>query len=324
MVPAGDQSAAGLVNAFCDVVGWGSAQLITLEQNPARLLISAVIALVLVAMVLGRTDWTAVRPLPIMRRRRAGQIIKAAGRLYRSRPIPFLIVGLLYIPVSAITGLIVWLLRFIPVVGALLDTDRDVGAVGTFISLVVGSLGHAFAFVIVTATVAVLMRSLESGSAEMSGGEAVAQTFNRIGELLSGIVRVVVIVGVLLVSVVGIPWGVRQLVRYQFLAQATMLEGMHGSAALDRSSELVRGRWFHTAGVFMLFNAFVAVVAGAAGLLLLMALSGVPLWLFSIIVSASSALIVPWSAIGAVLPYGDAAAEQNELEPAELLEPAGA
>ena len=324
VVPVGDQSATGLVNAFCDVVELGSAQIITLRQNPARLLIIAVIALALVVTVLGRTDWTAVRPLPIMRRRRAGQIIKSAGRLYRSRPVPFLVVGLLYIPVSFMIGLIVGLLRLIPIVGALLDTDRDIGVVGGFLALVVGGLGHAFGFVIVTATVAVLMRSLESGNAEMSGGEAFGQTFNRIRELLSGIVRVMVIVGLLLVSVVGIPWGVRQIVRYQFLAPATMLEELHGSGALDRSTELVRGRWFHTAGVFMLLNAFVGLVAGAAGLLLLMALSGVPLWLFSIIVSASSALIVPWSSIGAVLLYGDAAAEQNELEPAELLEPARA
>ena len=74
--------------------------------------------------------------------------------------------------------------------------------------------------------------------------------------------------------------------------------------------------------MFLLLNVVAVVAAG--GLLLLMALSGVPLWLFSVIVSAASALIVPWSAIGAVLLYGDAAAEQNELEPAELLEPAGA
>jgi len=69
-----------------------------------------------------------------------------------------------------------------------------------------------------------------------------------------------------------------------------------------------------------LLNALVGAVGMAAGVLLLVLLSGLPLWLFSMLVTASSALIVPYTAIAMVLLYGDARAEHEEREPAERLQ----
>ncbi len=53
------------------------------------------------------------------------------------------------------------------------------------------------------------------------------------------------------------------------------------------------------------------------GLLLLIIFAGIPLWLFSIIVTAFAALVVPYTAISATLLYGDARAELEDDEPAD-------
>ncbi|NNE72494.1 MAG: Vps62-related protein [Acidimicrobiales bacterium] len=318
VVPGGDQGAAEVIGAFCGVVEWGSAQMITMKQNPLQLAGGLAVALALVAFALRRSDWSPVEPLPIVRRRRAGQIIKAAGRLYRSRPATFLTMGLTYIPVALATGLVVAILQRMPVIGALLASDGDVGAVGSFVTFGAGGLGHALALTIITAAVARYLRALDSDD-PLGARAAVSETLHDLGGLASAAVRATIIVALLLVSVVGIPWGVRQLIRYQFIASTATLEDRRGQAALDRSAELVEGRWLHTAGVMALANALVAGLAILVGMALLLILADVPLWLFSIIVTASSALVVPVTAIVSVLLYGDAVAEANDAAPAEKL-----
>ena len=319
VVPAGDSGANGLIRTFCDVVEWGSAQLITLKENPAALLIGIIIVFTAISFALGRTDWSAVRALPVVRRRRAGQLIKAAFRLFRQHIPKWLSIGVVYLPIAAIVGLLVRLLTLIPFVDAAVQSDPDTGVVGVVLAVLVGGLGHVLGLTVVTAIVATLMHGLEHNP-NMSAGDAYRQAGHRLGALLAAFARGVVIITVLLLSVVGIPWGIRQLVRYQFLAPVTALEHDNGSAILDRSSALVQGRWLHTAAVIALLNAVVAVVGGVVGLLLLVLLSGLPLWLFSILVTASSTLVVPYTAIAMVLLYGDARAEQEEREPAESLE----
>jgi hypothetical protein len=317
-VPGDNLAGSSVINAFCGVVEWGSAQLILLKEQPAFVLIAVVVAFALLSFAFRRTDWTPVRPLPIARLRRAGQIIKAAARLYREYPIRFLEIAISYVPVALVVGLGVYLLEQLPVIGSLIESDSDLGAVSVSFGILVGSLSHALGFAIAVAATAVMMRGLEEGR-QVRGRDAFRQTYLRIGDLLAAFVRATIIVGVLIVSVVGLPWGVRQLVRYQFLSQATVLEGLGGQAALDRSSQLVRGRWLHTALVIVLLNALVALVSGVVGLLILLALTGVPLWLFSLVVSAFGALVVPYSAIAYVLLYGNAVADLEGLDPAEPL-----
>ena len=73
-----------------------------------------------------------------------------------------------------------------------------------------------------------------------------------------GFLRASAIVVVLIVSVVGIPFGLWFLVRYRFMAQVVVTENRSGREALTRSAQLVTGRWWHTALVLGLFNLLVA------------------------------------------------------------------
>ncbi|MDH3682658.1 MAG: Vps62-related protein, partial [Acidimicrobiia bacterium] len=266
VVPGGDSTADTVISAFCGVVKWGSGQLITLKQNPVALLIGIAVVFAAISFGLGRTDWSAVGALPILRRRRAGQLIKASFQLFRQHIPKWLLIGLAYLPITAVVGALVRLLRLIPFIDAALESEPDVGAVGVALAAMIGGLGHFLGLTVVIAAVAVLMRGLEDNP-DMTAGEAYRLTSRRIGGLLAAFVRGLVIVTVLLVSVVGIPWGIRQLVRYQLIAPVAMLEHEDGREILDRSSQLVKGRWLHTAAVIALLNALVAIVAAAAGLL---------------------------------------------------------
>jgi hypothetical protein len=207
----------------------------------------------------------------------------------------------------------------LPFLGALLESDGGLGAVSTFFALVLGGIGHVAGIVAAIAVVATYLRAAEDGS-PIGAKDAFVRVGARARDLIGGLVRGVLIVVLLLISLVGIPWGVRQAVRYQFLAQVTALEGSGGRAALDRSSALVRGRWLHTAVVIALLNLLVGAVAGAAGLVMLVLLSGIPLWLFSALVTLVAAAIVPYAAIGFVLLYGDALAVREGMSAAELRE----
>ncbi|MGI9643086.1 MAG: hypothetical protein ACR2N9_09910 [Acidimicrobiia bacterium] len=137
-----------------------------------------------------------------------------------------------------------------------------------------------------------------------------------VGDLIGVVARAVGVVVVLTITIVGIPWAIRQAVRYQFAPEATMLENRRGRDALERSSELVRGRWIHTAAFVLLTVALFLLFTTVVGLLLLIALSGIPLWLFSALVSALAFLVVPLTAAASTLLYGDARAELDGADAA--------
>ncbi len=130
--------------------------------------------------------------------------------------------------------------------------------------------------------------------------------------------RAVAVIVALYLTVIGIPWAIHRLIRYQFAAQAVMLEGSGGASALRRSSNLVRGRWWHTA----VFVAGVGVVLGGfglvVGLLMLVLFTGLPLWSLALIMTLTNVLVMPLGAIAFTLLYGDAAATGRDRSGEEI------
>ena len=68
-------------------------------------------------------------------------------------------------------------------------------------------------------------------------------------------------------ELVGIPWAIRQAVRWVFIPQVVVFEGLPAPAArcLHRSAELVRGRWWRTAALVVLLRV-IGLAPGVAGL----------------------------------------------------------
>jgi hypothetical protein len=110
--------------------------------------------------------------------------------------------------------------------------------------------------------------------------EALDKAQDNLGPLIGAALRAAIIVLLLAVTIVGIPFAINRFVRWMFLAQVIMIEGIRGQAVLARSSELVQGRWWNTLGrlivvglviqipVQFLQSALVEAAPGVAGTLL--------------------------------------------------------
>jgi len=264
-----------------------------------------------------RTEWDEVEPRPIRRRRRVGQIVRAALEAYQREPFVFLMFGLVYIPAAVVAGLMAQLLDLLPAFDRFRATLGTASGTNMVVSLLIGSLVNLAAFVVVNSMVADYMERADRG---ISGAKtSVRLVALRWRDVAMAFGMAYSIVFLLLVSTIGVPIGVFLLVRYQFIAQTVMLERLDGRRALRRSGRLTRGRWFHTAIVSAGLNGLVLMSAVVVGLILLVLVPGLPLWAFTALSSVVYAFLVPLAAISMTLLYGDAVAEQEGLDPAALV-----
>jgi hypothetical protein len=313
VVPAGDGQAEVIVNSFCGIVETGSGALIVLQTSPIALLVAIAVLFVVARWLIRRTVWNRVSAVPLIARRRAGEIIRAAAGSYRQRARVLITIGLVFLPTAMIVGLIAALLRNLPLLRHLTDLSGTASGTGVLYALLAGSLANLMAFVAVNAMVAAYYDRL-GDDLESSGLDAVREAWTHVRALAVGFAWSFLIVSVLFLSVVGIPVAIWLLVRFQFLAQAVVVEGHGGRAALRRSSQLVKGRWWHTALMIGLINLMVATSGLVVGLVLLVVAAGLPLWLFSALITLVYALIVPLAAVAQTLLFGDAVAEAQGVD----------
>jgi hypothetical protein len=317
VIPGGDSQGKSVINVFCDVVERGSQALINFKMSPAKVVFSIAVLGLVVWFVVRRTAWDEVEPRPIRRRRRVGQIIRAALEAYQREPLVFLLFGLVYIPAAILAGVLAQLLDLLPAFDRLRATLGSASGTNMVVSLLIGSLVNLAAFVVVNSMVADYMERDDRG---ISGAmRSVRLVKLRWRDIAAAFAKAYAIVFVLLVSTIGVPLGVFMLVRYQFIAQTVMLERLDGRLALRRSGRLTRGRWFHTAIVSAGLNGLVLMSAVVVGLLLLVLVPSLPLWAFSALTAVVYAFLVPLAAISMTLLYGDAVAEQEGLERAGLV-----
>ncbi len=302
-IPGGGTFGDSAINEFCSAVGWGSGLLVTVKSSPTRVVVALIILLALIRLLVRSTTWRPHVDLPLRRTRAAGQILRGAAIIYRRLARTFLMIGLVYVPVGVVAAAAVHLVGRIGPVDALLDLATRNSVVGGVFAAVLGGLGNLLGFVVVSAAVAATLD--RTGSSQVGRTHPYGLVAARWRDLASAILRATAIVIVLLVSIVGIPWGVRQLVRYQLIPQVVMLEGLGGSAALRRSSDLIRRRWWHTAALFTVLNLVTLIVGIVTAMLLLIGLSSLPLWSFNVMAALVFGLIVPYTAVAYALIYGD-------------------
>jgi hypothetical protein len=282
--------------------------------------ISAVLAVVLLSWAAGRTDWSLVPLRPLRRRRRAGQIIRLALGSYGRMPAMLAKFGLVFVPAAAVAALLGAIVAIVPLLKDVAGVAGEDSGTSMVLALIAGGVPQLIALIAVSAMMAVYLDRADSDE-PLSPGDAARLAWSRRGPLVGGLLRATVIVVGLFITVVGTPWAIRQIVRYQFMPHAVMLEDLDGKAALARSTDLVRGRWWHT-GIFVaLLNAVVIGVNLLVGVLLLVIFSGLPLAIFSALATLVYGLVVPVTALALTLLYGDAVTEKapaddRELEPA--------
>ena len=310
-VPGGSETSTTVVKQFCAVVGWGSAQYLTAQQHPLQMTMILTAVVATIWFFAGRTDWSPVPGTPVVRRRRLGQIITSAAKFYwRHRSVMIRLI-VIYIPVVVTAAIVVAGLARLLAGGTPEGADPNLGPVGALLVGVAGAIVQGLGLLTMNAAVIDVADRIEHGRS-VSARAGFRAAIDAWRPLIGAAVRGILIVVGLAITIVGIPWAIRQYVRYQLAASAIITEDIEGGkAALARSSQLVTGRyrWFHTATVVLMVQGLVALVGTAAGLIFLLASNGLPLGLYSALTTVASAFVLPFTALAQLLLYGNVRAE---------------
>lgn len=130
-----------------------------------------------------------------------------------------------------------------------------------------------------------------------------------LGVLISTTLRAAAIVLLFCITLVGIPWGIYRAVRWIFLGQVIMIEGLKGEAVLARSAELVQGRWWNTLGRLIVVGLVISIPIGLLQQALISASPGI---LGTVLSSATGFITVPFGIIGLSLMFFDLRARKGE------------
>jgi hypothetical protein len=229
--------------------------------------------------------------------------LRAARRLYRDNLGMFVATGAIFVPVSLAAAGIQWLLFHLTPIESLVALDGRGGPVSAFLAFLTGGIGAALASVITTAAVAFALRRMDSGRS-VRAVDAFRATFERLGALAGATARQLAAAVLLSITVIGVPFAIRRFVRWSLFAQACALEDRTAGGSLERSAELVKGRWWRTFG----FTAVVDVLAALSGPLLgvaLLLLTAQSLDFVNLAGALVYAITVRYAAIALTLYYFD-------------------
>lgn len=311
-VPTGGILGTSATDLFCEGVARGSRGLILALRNPTLVMAALALVAALVALVVAKATWTPSVPLRIARRRAWGQILAVSGRMYVRRPVVFVGIGLLFIPIALLVTALQWVvLEGLGAIG-IVTTGESAGGSALAALAIGAALALAGLGVVQAATTAALLEADEGRS--LLAPVAYRQVVRRHRELLSAIALFVLAWLVLTALPLLVPLALFLAVRWALLAPVVLVEGKGGLAALRRSSALVRGRWFRTASLVGV-GALVSLVSGPLVGALLILVADVPLAWLNIVAGLVYALALPFVGLVTAYTYFDARA-RLELEPA--------
>jgi hypothetical protein len=301
-VPTGGVVGTGATDFFCGAVSKGSRALVGLLRSPTAVFLALLVLIGTVLVCVRRTDWTPAAPLRLGRRRTWGQLLSASGRMYVARAPLFLGIGVLLIPISVvITVLQKLVLDGFGVVGVSQDSELAGGAV-----LIAVAIGTAFTILGLALVQAATACALIDIDAERPTGPVAAyrQALGRTRPLLGAVAIVAVVWALLTWTAFLIPIAVWLAVRWALVAQVVELEGLRAVAAVRRSAELVRGRWWRV-GSIVGVGAALSIVAGPFVGALLILLTDWPLTVLNLIAGVVYALAMPFVALATSYVYFD-------------------
>jgi hypothetical protein len=314
-VPTGGLFGTSATDLFCSGVETGSEALTRMLRNPAPMIVFLATVIGLIAFVVIRATWTPVAPLRIGRRRAWGQILSASARMYVRRPVLFIGIGLLLIPVTIAITALQWLsFTVVDAVGALTGQGAGVFAL---LAVVIGTALTLLGFGLVQAATACALVELDAGRS-MDAVRAYRLAVRRIRPLL-GAIGIYVVAWILLTATTFlIPVAIWLAVRWSLVAPLVELEGESATGALRRSGELVRRRWLRV-GSLVGVSAIVALAAGPLLGALLIFTTSMPLALLNLVAGVVYALALPFVALVTAYVYFDART-RLELEPVERVD----
>jgi hypothetical protein len=267
-VPAASTVAPSATGFFCTAVAKGSEIYIRFLRNPFVVL-GILAAIVLFAVWLSRrTNWSPALPHPIRQRRDVGEIYRSGFRVYRGRPALFIGIGLMAIPFGVLSAIAQNILFRVTGLSALTDVAVEDPVVGALAAVIFGAFTTLVAAMLVYAACAEALERIDEGE-QPDLLDAYRGVLAVLLPLAWATLRMTIVAGVLVITVIGIPFAVVYLIRKAVTVQSIVIEERGGTSGLRRSGELVRGSELRVFGVGALVNGTVALLGPVIGVVMM-------------------------------------------------------
>jgi hypothetical protein len=150
------------------------------------------------------------------------------------------------------------------------EDDEALSSVLLFAALPV----QLVAFQLVSAAAVAGLNSRDQGR-EIDSGAALDSAQERFGDVVGASLRATGIVVLLSVTLIGIPWAIKRLVKWAFIIQSIIVDGQRGEPSLAYSESVVEGRWWITLGRLVASGLVVGLPVVIVSQVILLAMPGV-------------------------------------------------
>ena len=316
-IPAGGVLGTAATGSFCGAVETGSNLVRRLANNAALTLGVLAGLAILIGWLCSRTTWTPSTPLRLARRRSWGQTVTATWRMYVKRPLLFIGIGLVTIPVSILVTLLqTGIVSASTFLG--LSSGGEGGGGRAWIVLAIGTILSLLGLTFIQAAAARAMAEIDAGR-EIGVIGAYRLVVDAIKPLFLALLVAVPLVSLLTLSVFLIPIALVVAVRWALIAPCVELESTSGFHALRRSGQLVRREWFKVLSLVVATAGLVLVSGPVLGGLLLLGTSAS----FAVVNAVSGlvyAIAMPLVGITTTYVYYDVLAREHLAEREPRLE----
>ena len=314
-VPAGGHLGSDATDFFCDGVARVSKFLVRVADDP-RTALAVLGLLALLVWLLTRTPWRPTAPLRVARRRSWGQTLAASWRMYASRPLLFVGIGLVTIPISLVVSLLQSVILRAPLIGV--DTHGEGGGLRVGIAFWLGTVLVLAGFALVQAATSRAIVEIDAGRS-VSPVPAFRMALDSLRPLVGALAIAVAVVSLLSVSIFLVPIAIWLVVRWALLVPVVELEQHSALGTLRRSGELVRLQWFKVGTLVVVATALALVTGPFVGALLIL-LADLPFGFVNVLAALLYAVAMPFVAITTTYVFFDSLARERleAPEPAEL------
>ncbi|HET7454719.1 MAG TPA: hypothetical protein VFJ76_04295 [Solirubrobacterales bacterium] len=315
-LPGGSVVGPTVTSAFCGaVVAVTDLTHIATKSQAAAYGIVAAILLALLAFF-GLTRWGPVDLENLRARRAFGQLLRTTRRLYGRYWTTLVPIGLIAFPIVGGVSLLA------EAIASGRGVDDAAGRAGVHLAFAdfAETFGRPVAEALVAAVVIVFVRELCQGR---RGGflDSVGGALERFRRVVAAQLLAIAGLTLMAITVIGLPFAIWKYVSWLFVQQEVLFTDKSIRESFRGSSDLVRGRWWHTVRV----AAPLWLLSVAAGPILGFALifTGFGLVWINLLGSLVFALFIPYVAAGRTLLYFDlqVRAEEEPARPRHLSRP---
>ncbi len=244
-----------------------------------------------------------------MRRRSTGQVIASVWRMYLSRPVLFIAIGLPIAVATILPGVAtVWVTSAVQS----MQGDETTEAVLVAVAGLLLALLSPITLTLGQAATMFAAREIDEGR-EVGPLRAYGGALRRAVPILATELGVVVVLALLSLTVVLLPVALVLLVLSLLFIPVVLFENTWGWRAYRRSAHLVRVRWVKVVVLIALMNGLVLAIGPLLGTALILG-TPLPFGVSNAVAGIVYALFVPLVALNAVYVYADVLV-RDELEP---------